>query len=97
MKAWELLSAPGAWCQGAMARDQSGDGVPIGSNAACRWCALGALTRCYGARGLDAFLHAIDALRAHEQVRALGGVNLWNDRRGRTQEEVVALLKELDL
>lgn len=42
-QARELITEPGAWVQGAFARDEKGYAVDSTSPAACAWCTVGAL------------------------------------------------------
>ena len=44
-KARELISDPARWTQGAYARDESGFEVSSTWEAACCWCALGAIIK----------------------------------------------------
>jgi hypothetical protein len=91
MKAWELLSQPGAWTQNEFASDIDGDVCDSESEFACRWCTLGAINRVYkGAPGWHAAIHKLES-----QLGCL--ITVWNDTYGRKQEEVVAVLKELDI
>lgn len=84
MKAYELLSPPGAWCQGI----NSLGSPPIA------WCIYGAIHQCYPSP-----LAARKLPDLRQQVCERTGQRLeeWNDDPARTQAEVVALLKELDL
>lgn len=92
MKAWELLSATGAWCKEAFAKNISGEKVHPSSTDACSWCAAGALQKIYG----DS--HHI---YWHTLRRAIPspweGVAEWNDASTTTQEHVIEKLKALDL
>ncbi len=90
MKAWELLSKPGAWTQGFFARDSSGSIRFSREPEACCWCALGGINQCY--REWSQMEKAIEKLEAR-----VGNAAEWNDYPLRTQEEVVAVLKELDI
>lgn len=74
------------WTQGKMARDNDGVSVrPLSDDATC-WCAAGAIT----AAGSSAqpMLAARAALTKAVACRDFIGV--WNDKRGRTQAEVLA-------
>jgi hypothetical protein len=91
MKAWELLSRPGAWTQGSFARDVEGEpGMSLDEDVVC-WCAVGAINKCYEGQAWcrEAALKSL--------MRRVGNIAQWNDRSYRTKEEVVALLKELDI
>ncbi len=76
------------WIQGTFSSD---DGV----------CLLGAIDAVYGHTAepwetQDAAERAIKRRIARKQHRAIDGVSIadWNDRKGRKEAEVVALLKE---
>lgn len=87
MKAFELLEKPGAWTRNALARNAAGEPVtPYGQGAVC-WCVVGAVLKCY--ENTDFALQSLN-----ERV---GMVVAWNNDPRRTQAEVVAVLKELDL
>lgn len=90
MKAWELLSKPGAWTQGFFARDSSGSLRHSCEPDACCWCAIGAISLCY--KDCSPREDAIQKLFGR-----VGNVAEWNDYPLRTQDEVVAVLKELDI
>lgn len=50
-KARDLLAQPGKWGQGAYACDADGNIVKPNSDAACRFCALGAVYHVMGLEG----------------------------------------------
>jgi hypothetical protein len=84
------------WCQGAAARDASGRPISPSSAFANAWSAPGALERAWSREqdrlgfrlGLKVFQRANLAVAA-----AAGDVpQAWNDVRGRTHEEVLAVL-----
>lgn len=89
MKAYELLSQPGAWTQRTMARDKYGEGTAIFSSNAVCWCVMGAIKKIYPGNYFDYWGEVEDALRTTVQD--------WNDAPERTQEDAVALLKELNI
>src|SRR4051812_47041533 len=104
MKAYELLSKPGAWTQGAGAKvrddnDDLVDAESIYDPRACAWCAWGALKMCY--RNPSDYVRASETLQRKIQPgyggSVVGDIAWWNDAPNRTQEEVVATLKELDI
>ena len=87
--AYELVES--GWCQGAAARDASGDSVEPDSTAAGCWSATGALTRVWRRSdvgdelGLGALQFANLALSA-----AVNHVpKLWNDMPERRQQDVL--------
>lgn len=53
MKAYELLSDPAKWTKNTFARDERNYPCDPNSPAACKWCAVGAIEKCYpvGQRG----------------------------------------------
>ncbi len=84
----DLLEKPGAWTQGAHARNAAGAPMLVGSrpDAVC-WCALGALDRMAPTNDLwDATVQAMKEVVGH--------VADFNDATGRTQAEVVAALRQ---
>jgi hypothetical protein len=48
MKAWKLLSSSARWTKGSFARNNRGYVVDHHDDNACRWCAVGAIYKCYG-------------------------------------------------
>lgn len=90
MKAWQLLDSPEKWTKGAFARTACGRAVMTGEGAAACWCLHGALGLCYN--------YGYDAEAERLRVR-LGANDLvsWNDTPERTHQEVLAVLKELDI
>lgn len=84
----DLLENPGAWTQGAHARNAAGAPMLLGSrlDAVC-WCALGALDRVSPTNALwDASVQALKGVVGH--------IPGFNDAANRTQAEVVAALRE---
>jgi hypothetical protein len=96
MKAHELLDSPEKWGQYTAARDSKGQPVHPRKPEACSWCLIGALHKCYPDLGIIAMSDKI-----HEHLRTKhdhhNGIPDWNDTDDRTYEEVVTLLKELDI
>jgi hypothetical protein len=74
------------WCQGAFAQDTDGRAVGPGSYDARRWSMLGALLASWDG-GPDELGRAVTSLHAATEQSPL---EVWNDRRGRTQMDVVA-------
>ncbi len=97
MKAWQLIEK--GWTQGASARDSYGIGVYSGDPDAICWCAIGALAAVYGDSQDEydqAFRRVVGVLT--DRLGCVYPVIMqWNDAPGRTQAEVVALLKEADV
>lgn len=52
-KARELISDPVRWTQGEMARDSRGEQESACSEAAVKWCALGAIIRTAGSSAVE--------------------------------------------
>ena len=91
MKAWELLSDPAKWCQGQVAKDNEGNGLPARSNDAVKWCALGAVFKCYPNDNIAWQMRG----RIEEITKV--PVGSWNDYPDRRHQDVVDLLKRLDI
>jgi hypothetical protein len=75
------------WCQGAVARDANGRTVPFSSPEARRWSTLGALLASRDGQPPSDLVDAVSSLHRSTGESAL---EVWNDRTGRTQKEVVA-------
>jgi hypothetical protein len=75
------------WCQGAFAQNNDGRAVGPGSCDARRWSMLGALLASWDGGPCDELGHAVTSLHASTEQSPL---EVWNDRRGRTQMDVVA-------
>ena len=88
----DLLSAPGAWTQGQYAYAENHAQADPLSEEACSWCALGAVRKC----GVFDSDFSDPALFLLTDVRNQGfkSVAQWNDSSERTQDEVVAVLKQ---
>lgn len=78
------------WTQRGYAFDAAGRSVSATSPDAIRWCLYGALH----AVGADrpVFEAACDQIRAELGLTSRDSLDLWNDRPGRTQAEVVAAM-----
>ena len=88
MRLYTLLSPSGTWCQGHYAFDKYGQPVNPESSHAVRWDLLGAIRRVYLQDG-EARTLIYDVL-----VAKVGPLAEWNDTPGRTQNDVLTLLKE---
>ena len=89
-KAADLIEPEGAWTQGEMGRDHTGERVSCRSDAAVKFCALGAISRA-GDGALED--EAAQILRDVVKPRR-NDIARWNDAPGRQQSEVVAALRE---
>ena len=91
MKLKELFDKPHKWTRQLYARKEDGHGITADSDEAVCWCLMGGIFRCYP-----------DAQKQRELELRLGlhlgqhPIN-WNDTKGRTFEEVKALVEELDI
>lgn len=91
MKAHELVAQ--GWNRFNAARRKGGSPCSPNDNRAVTWSILGALISVYGN-------HLSNSIHPYHKVRtALSGVPLtsWEENPARTQEEVVELLKRLDI
>jgi len=91
-RAADLLTPEGAWTQGLFARDVTGYPLPAGFDAgAVCWCAVGAIEKVTG----EECLEDLPVLAAQQLESVLPtAIPPWNDAPERTQEEVVAKLRE---
>lgn len=103
MRAWEIIEQNG-WCQRVPARDGDGNMVDALSDQAVSFCVIGAIWRNYGLNA-DTVIEKVAARVATPKQRSkpyyalllnsiVGG---WNDTPNRTKEDVISLLKELDI
>lgn len=95
MKAYELLEQNDL-CKGWYAKDKEGNDVqPLNPNA-CAFCTMGALQRAYE----NWYIRQQAINRLENKIHRIAGdfsIARWNDKPERTKEEVVSLLKELDI
>lgn len=83
-----LLSEPDRWTQGTYARDADGKAVPPSDPAAVCFCIHGAILHVAPSYpDMQTRLEAVKALADSLWVSLV----MFNDKRGRTQREVVAL------
>lgn len=101
MKAYELLSSKEKWARGAYAYTAEGAVCNPKNTDAYAFCLVGALEKCYdvhdggpmyGMGRSTAYLGILEKLK-----NKVGNIPNWNDARERTYEEVIAVLKELDI
>lgn len=91
MKMHELLSDKSKWTQLHIALNAKGEDVsPLAHEAVC-WCIEGALEKCY--QRYD------DRVRLAQRIEDEVGdfPYEWNDADGRKYEDVIALLRRLDI
>ena len=80
------------WCQKTLFRDANGNIVSSHDTKAVQFCIIGALYKTYPLE----YLEKSNVVRERIAGEA-GSVIEWNDDKCRKKEEVVELLKELDL
>jgi hypothetical protein len=97
MKAHELLAPEGAWTQGTTARDAAGKPTHPLNGDAVSFCTLGAIGRCYGGYNYETSAALFKLQCRIEELGYHTPIAPWNDAINRTQAQVVALLKELDI
>lgn len=91
-RAAEIVETPGQWCQGALARDALDLRVEANDPRAAKWCLVGAIKKAQcdvlGPDGWEAGFPeaAIDIADGYQGI--------WNDKPGRTADEVAAALRE---
>lgn len=90
MKIRELLAKPEAWTTVELARDANGEYADLYSQEAKCWCLIGASFRCYGEVGVGEVFERI-------KLEIGGNIPSWNDQKGRTHAEVLALVTKLDI
>lgn len=93
MKIHELLKKPINWTRFVDARDHDGSEVNPRSPAACRWCLLGAIQRCY--RGTKRQQSVMNKIQDH--LLGYGTVALFNDSKYTQHEDVLELCRRLDV
>jgi hypothetical protein len=74
------------WCQGAVAEDDEGRAVRPWSPEARRWSLLGALLASWDGGPIKELGRAVTALHTSTEESPL---DVWNDRPGRTRQDVV--------
>jgi len=99
MKVYELLDTPDKWTQHVSARNALDRAVFADSPDACKWCLTGAAIVCYPDYSERDLVYAKlrEAIKLHVGVFSYIPITLWNDSPVRTYEDVLALVKELDV
>ncbi len=110
-RAWKLLEQT-KWVQGAYAIDADGDKTATNSESACGFCTLGAIQRVYPlvikhpynltrpeTTRLAMYLasHNIGCHDPDMNAKNPEHIVAWNDNPDRTKDEVISLLKQLDI
>ena len=94
-RAWKLLEQTG-WTQHVSARDDEGSSVCAHNPNACSFCTLGALERVYGHtdQSEPVYMKVLERVRGTQRVPMISS---WNDNPNQTKENVIAVLKSLDV
>lgn len=92
LRAAELVGR--GWCQGTYALDAEGRQVDPTQPEAVAWCVAGAMIRA----AFELAPNIADAQSLYSEAYArfigqAGSVATWNDRRGRTKDEVIEELR----
>ena len=98
MKAYELISEPSRWTQKTLARNINGGATNPRGYDACSFCLVGAIERCYNVP-IKQMLEILQQVKSELKIQApsFEFIGQWNDHPDRTHEEVVGLLKKLDI
>src|SRR5271166_5948904 len=101
MKAYELLSDESKWIQGDFARTEAGEFVYSHNPKAAQWCVVGAVSKCYQS-AISSFNNSDYTDAIGKVMKKLGfhiipEVTSWNDNPSRKYEEVISILKEIDV
>lgn len=96
MKAYELLSSKEKWTKKVYATTENGTSCDPRSDEAICFCVLGAIEKCYYVSD------SIEDIKIYTDVIAklkskVCNIPKWNDAKERTYEEIVEVLKELDI
>ena len=91
-RAADILNSKGAWAQGRYAVADTGKGCASLDERAVRWCAIGAMGKASGEGVGGEF--STQAREFANMVAFGGSIANFNDAPERTQEEVVAKLRE---
>ncbi len=94
MKAYEVIDTPEKWCQHMVARDRNGLRTDASSPNAVAFCMYGALYRAYAVKQPEEY--ALHLYRLRKEI-APQMISQFNDNPRRKHEEVISLLKRLDI
>jgi hypothetical protein len=90
MKAYQLLDSEDKWTKQVVARNASNNACDPTDEKAIRWCALGAILRCYnGTSAYEAENKLYEVITRHQSIGE------WNDTNN--YETVVETLKEIGI
>lgn len=95
MKAYEVLEQHDL-CKGWFARNMRGQRVSANDETACSFCMYGAIDKAYEDHKTNLQMR----FKLEEHLHAKTGcysIASWNDDPNRTKEEVISVLKELDI
>lgn len=100
-KAHEILSKESSWHKGSVAKDRYGLSVEYNDDSAVSFCVLGAICRCYPEDKREEVKSRVCDKLAKMGFSLFRSPNVtifsWNDNPERTQNEVVDLLRRLDV
>jgi hypothetical protein len=96
-----LFTKPSRWCQGSYARNKDGLSVAANCPDAESWCLGGAIIRCYSdtlaqPKIIRRVIHYLERHGAETQGGEAVSMAKWNDR-GRTFDDILQLVQELDI
>lgn len=95
MKAYEVLEQHD-WTQGWFARNIRERPVSVNDEAACSFCTVGAIDKAYEDYNTNHEMR----FKLEEYLYAKTGsfsISNWNDHPDRTKEDIIKVLKELDI
>ena len=94
MKVKELLTDESKWLQHRYAINADGKDVNACSNAAVKWCLVGAMIKCYP--NCDT-VYSLVLDKIKEKGTKYYTLSKWNDAFKRTFEDVKQVIAELDI
>jgi hypothetical protein len=95
MKVYKLLADEARWTRDKLSRNIDGDGVWPLEEEAVSWCVAGAIMKCYPH---DTIGETIERLHQYLKTNLnYDLVSFWNDAPERTHDEVISVLRELDI
>lgn len=97
MKAFELLAKPESWTKGAFARNLKKESIDSGSEDAVCWCVTGAIAKTYCYQEYSQFSYFLDKMKNDLKIPKEKMITTWNDDPNTTHEDVINLLKKLDI